>query len=61
MHDLPVPFFGLPPTEAPFSILAFKLIAIISSFAKAIKIAFPKLFLANDRRNDVSEALVAQG
>jgi hypothetical protein len=59
--DLLVFFFGLPPTEAPFSILAFKLIAIIPSFAKAIKIAFPKLFPANDRRDDVFEAHVAQG
>jgi hypothetical protein len=51
----------MPPTEAPFPILAFKLIAMIHWFAKAVKIAFPELFLVNDRRDDFFEAGVAQG
>lgn len=49
------------PTETPFLILALKLIAIILSLAKTIKVAFSQLFLVNDRRDDFSKAGIAQG
>jgi hypothetical protein len=54
-------FFCLLPTEAPFYILALKLIAIVVSLAKTIKVAFPQLFLVNDRRDDLSKTRIAQG
>jgi hypothetical protein len=54
-------FFCLLPTEAPFFIFTLKLIAIILSLAKTIKVSFPQLFLVNDWRDDLPEAGIAQG
>lgn len=61
MDDLLAFFFSLSPTKAPVPVLTVKLIAVIPSLAKTIKIAFSELFFVNDRRDDVSEADVAQG
>jgi hypothetical protein len=36
------------PAETPLSILAVMLIAIISGFAKTVKVAFPQLSFVND-------------
>ena len=55
-----VEFSCLLPTEAPFSILALKLIAIIRGFAKTVKVAFSQLFPVNDWRDDLSKAGIAQ-
>ena len=61
LGDLLCLFSCVLPTEAPMSILALKLIAIIRGFAKTIKVTFPQLFFMNDWRDGLSKAGVAQG
>ena len=46
-------------SKAPWSVLAGRLIAIGPCRAKAVKVAFVQLFLANDGRNDLPEAVIA--
>jgi hypothetical protein len=53
--------FHLLHTEAPFSIHAFKLIAISACFAKAVKVSFSQLLLVNDGGDRLSKAGIAEG
>lgn len=54
-------FFYLLHAKAPFIVLTIGLIAIGACPAKAIKVAFFQLLLANHGRNDLPEAHIAQG
>jgi hypothetical protein len=52
-------FFYLLHSKAPWSVPAGRLIAIGPCRAKAVEVAFVQLFLANDGRNDLPEAVIA--
>jgi hypothetical protein len=50
----------LSPLEAPLAVLALTLVTIRAGLAKAVEIAFAKLFLVNHRRDGLSEAPIAK-
>jgi hypothetical protein len=52
-------FFYLLHSKARWPVLAGGLIAIGPCRAKAVEVAFVQLFLANDGRNDLPEAVIA--
>ena len=52
-------FFYLLHSKAPWSVPTGQLIAIGPCRGKAVEVAFVQLFLANDRRNDLPEAVIA--
>jgi hypothetical protein len=48
------------PSEAPFPVLAFRLIAIVMGLAETVEVALAQLFLMNDGGDDFYKAGVAK-